>query len=713
MEGIPSYFAPKTTNGTSSNGTPAAAAVADQSSGLCGGDSMFNSQEPTPTLETAQPGNTPKRQCLSPSQVAVVVNPDASGATTFPGSSSGSGGGGSSTIARGDARVISGDSGDGGVIRSITPRVILHQTLSQTPGVALGLLDGGDSDKSASMSPTSVLDCSSTFGCMNMYDRATLKDLAGLSKFVRGICTKRGMDMESFHSRRLQCARELKNNPAVRQMFDLDTVVRARQASEEIFQDTPLASPSVHKDLALIHTWQETYLHRLMEKNPQSSEDTSAEIQEITKEACMDDHLQEFAVAFIALVSSSFEKGVDDLYATFIDACTQQMSDGTKDIRECLIGCMDILLEQVALKSQEETGFSTVILDEQYLDIPPEYAHIFPDAVYLLEYTSEGLRTTFERFFMALVYPDIIRFTRQIHSRGLYSSHVILPRQCQTTDGAKSRYTLYEDFIFGFVRIGDDANAKENIVYVSTEGRCLTSSPWSVFLNVESNWQLNVKFWISEEHCRRFCQYQVASMAKYQISPELMDQLHSLGLSTDHLGMQILYGQPTMLMIADWFQQTSNKRPVDRQMFPSESTHGKKIYTSFDDLTDSRKAIATACTKGHERDALQMVRLEKGYRKQALKKLLSTDAPADEVWVGVVVCPNTLFFEREQCIWMKDQNRWIFLEDCMVTVRRTPYRFMQIAKEPVRVHRGIGITNCMLRFAQAIHSLINSCTHLN
>ena len=191
---------------------------------------------------------------------------------------------------------------------------------------------------------------------------------------------------------------------------------------------------------------------------------------------------------------------------------------------------------------------------------------------------------------MVLLFPEKVAFTGQVYGTALYASHVLLPWVDGTTTTTISggsvqqrRYTLVDDFFFGSVSIGDET---DNVVFVSVEGRCVTSTPESVFLPVGFNGAIEVKMWINvDPFSRTFSQWQIACMAKYRLTPSEMHSMYTgkKVLTVDHLTMLSLYGQATLLQIADKKQQAANRRPRSRETFTSEIL--APISTSFEELS--------------------------------------------------------------------------------------------------------------------------------
>ena len=507
----------------------------------------------------------------------------------------------------------------------------------------------------------------------------TLKDLDGVSNFAKGFLCRSNIDASSFISHVIKHAIDIRKETAVCNLFDFGTVVPARQASNEIFEHC--ADKGIKQDLHLIHAWKETYLPKI--EDPR--EDMA-----ITKEVPLGDSLHEVSFCLVALLASEYADGLDGLYRGFRLSCerTVEKMDVSKDIRQSFVECM-----KEFLRPHLENGTWEICeFQENHHDIPPEYTDIFPERVYLLEYVPEGLSMSFERMAMALFYPDTVTFSRQVNAGGLFASHVLLPRRCNNKngDGGRARYTLYEDFLFGSVSIGD---RRDNVVFVSLEGRCITSRPGAVFLTVAMNAQIRPCFSFHKDggddpnslFQRRFKQCQVACMAKYRLTPAQLHKLYESGFTVDHLTRQQLYGQATLLMIADWWQQASNKRPICRETFTSQSLYGKKIYTHFGYLSHDRQTIARTCKDTVEQRGLKMVRLEEGYMKSISAEIESGES--FEAWTDVVTCDGTFFFEDEGCIWMQSGDKWIFLRDVMEITRRTQYRSMTIANvSHVRVH---------------------------
>ena len=522
----------------------------------------------------------------------------------------------------------------------------------------------------------------------------TLDDLENLSRFAKTVCTRAGMDMDTFQSDVERRAADLRNNEAVRRLFDLETVIPARQASNYYFKS---AAESTRENISNVHTWIETYLN-----NPKCIPDrkNGLEAIEITKEYFLEDNLQECTHSIIAVLASGYgKKGVDGLYDAFVQACETMESDN--DTHTCFVDCMRRFLhERVNDASQE---WRIVQFKEDEYDIPTEYAHIFPETVYLLEYVKEGLRMSFERIAMVLLFPEKVAFTGQVNGTALYASHVLLQlpwvddgtttTTTTTISGGnvqQCRYTLVEDFFFGSVSIGDGTN---NVVFVSVEGRCVTSRPASVFLTVGFNGAIRVTMCIKNDvdlFWRRFDQWQIACMAKYRLTPTEMHSMYNREkkvLTVDHLTMLSLYGQATLLQIADQKQQAANRRPRSRETFTSEIL--APISTSFEELSPERQQIAEQCKE--DTRGLPMVRLEKGYM-ESMGKAKASGEPFEEWTKAVKSDEDVLFFEAEQCIWRRRGDKWIFLQDCMGTTKRYPYRSMSIAGEITLIHRAVAFT---------------------
>ena len=622
---------------------PAAAdAAADQSSALCG-DSVFNSQG-------EQGSNNPtKRQRIEETPAA-----------------KNNGDGDQCNHDNAPMSVITPDMVDQmGTCLDVTPKVRTDQASTK----AKKCLEGRLKD------PDSILQNGNlTSITSKKIVNDTLKDLRGLSSFAKGFLCKANIDDESFISDVIKHAKDIREdkNTAVCKLFDFDTVVRAREASEEIFEAAQCADKGIKQDLHLIYAWQETYLPTI--------KDSSKEM--LTKEVPLEDSLQEVSFCLIAIIAAEFG-GLDMLYKEFRVSCekTVENMDVSKDIRQAFTECMKEFLKR-RIESDKGT-WAICEFQENHHDIPPEYTGIFPETVYLLEYVPEGLSMSFERIAMALLYPDIVTFSRQINAGGLFGSHLILPRQCSNKngDGGSARYTLYEDFLFASIPLGD---RRDNVLFVSMEGRCITSRAGALFLTVPINAQIRPCFSFFKDDGddtnslfrRRFGQMQVVCMAKYRLTPAQFHKLYECGFTVDHLTKQYLYGQATLLMIADWWQQASNKRPICRNTFTSQSLYGKKIYTHFWSLSEDRQTIARTCKEAVEQRGLKMVRLEEGYMKSISAKVDSGEV--FEAWTDVVICDDTFFFEDEGCIWMQTGDKWIFLEDVMDITRRTPYRCMTI-----------------------------------
>ena len=511
----------------------------------------------------------------------------------------------------------------------------------------------------------------------------TLNDLENLSRFAKTVCTRAGMDMDTFQSDVERRAADLRNNEAVRRLFDLETVIPARQASNYYFKS---AAESTRENISNVHTWIETYLN-----NPKFVPDRKegAEAIQITKECFLKDNLQECTYSIIALLASGYgKKGVDGLYDAFVQACETMESDNDT----CFVHCMRRFLRERV--NDGSKTWRIVQFKEDKKGIPTEYAHIFPETVYLLEYVKEGLRMSFERIAMVLLFPEKVAFTGQINGTALYASHVLLPWVDGTTTTTISggsvqqrRYTLVEDFFFGSVSIGDET---DNVVFVSVEGRFVTSKPDSVFLPVDSHGMIGVKMWIKNDaglSWRTFSQWQIACMAKYRLTPSEMHSMYTgkKVLTVDHLTMLTLYGQATLLQIADKKQQAANKRPRSRETFTSEIL--PPISTSFEELSPERQQIAEQCKE--DTRGLPMVRLEKGYM-ESMGKAKASGEPFEE-WTKAVKS-DVLFFEAEQCIWRRRGDKWIFLQDCMGTTKRNPYRRLLIAVEQVYIHCAVAYT---------------------
>ena len=505
------------------------------------------------------------------------------------------------------------------------------------------------------------------------------KDFHELSNYVKRVCSDIGEDIGSFSLGLSTCSRELKHVPAMHTLFDLGGVpIPARQASTETFID---ADDSITKDLRLIYDWQEGYL-----KERRNNPVHHAEVLELTREKVLDDILQNPAIAMTALLCAEFG-GINRLYNAFIKAVQDCLHKHGNDPRGALVMLVDSLLQQVDTKR-----WKSLVFEEKCCDIPKKYAHIFPDTVHVVRYVPEGLQISYDLLVSGLVYADQMSYTRMEY-KAMYSSHVMLLRN--------GRYTLYEDFLFGCVPIGDDGG---NLLYSSLEGRCITSRPGGLFLSIHRNGRMNVRFMIDGVRERRFGQHQIVSMAKYQISPSELESLFLFaGISVDHLAIQRVFGQAYLLMLSDWYQQANNKRPRDRETFLGESI--KAIDTAFDCLPENRQKIAIQCIK--HGNPLSMVRLE-GYGKaisqQGLKWTghVQPDQPCD-VWADVEVCDDTFLFEDEQCIWRKKQNKWIFLEDVMSITRMTVYRSMPVAKGRINV-------NCAMAYTMLYHAITHGHT---
>ena len=167
----------------------------------------------------------------------------------------------------------------------------------------------------------------------------TLDDLENLSRFAKTVCTRAGMDMDTFQSDVERRAADLRNNEAVRRLFDLETVIPARQASNYYFKS---AAESTRENISNVHTWIETYLN-----NPKCIPDrkNGLEAIEITKEYFLEDNLQECTHSIIAVLASGYgKKGVDGLYDAFVQACETMESDN--DTHTCFVDCMRRFLHE-------------------------------------------------------------------------------------------------------------------------------------------------------------------------------------------------------------------------------------------------------------------------------------------------------------------------------------------------------------------------------
>ncbi len=388
----------------------------------------------------------------------------------------------------------------------------------------------------------------------------TLNDLRNLSTFTKNACSRAGMNMDTFQSDVERRAADLRKNNAVRRLFDLETVIPARQASKYYFKS---ADEETKADMSNVYTWIETYLN-----NPKFVPDRKegAEAIEITKEYFLKDNLQECTYSIIALLASGYgKKGVDGLYDAFVKACETMESDNDT----CFVHCMETFLHERVNDASQEWRIVQFKEDEY---IPTEYADIFPNTVYLLEYVKEELRMSFERIAMVLLFPEKVAFTGQVNGTALYASHVLLPWVDGTTTTSSSggnvqhrRYTLVEDFFFGMVLIGD---RDYNVVLVSVEGRFVTSKPDSVFLTVERDGKLDVKMRIEaiDPFWRTFSQWEVAGMAKYRKTPTMWNLLYDEEhpLSIVHLTLT-LYGQATLLKFGELHSLMNELRSLRRK----------------------------------------------------------------------------------------------------------------------------------------------------
>jgi hypothetical protein len=474
-------------------------------------------------------------------------------------------------------------------------------------------------------------------------------------------------------------------------MFDLSgEPIQAREASGKVFQKAGIES--WEDDLHFAYDWQEVYLEELR-KDPKGN---ANEISSITREKPLDDILQDPTMALIALLAAEFDDGIHGLYEAFSSAVEICQFD---DVSTFLKNCMDHVLSKV----RDQNRWDIVAFRDQYYDIPSGYTDIFPETVYLLEYVSEGLSMSLERIALAMVYAGNaqVRYTHMDY-RLLFCSHVILPIQCETRGGATYQYALHEDFFFGRVSTGDDNG---NFVYTSMEGRCIMTWGGSVFSKMNSKGNLNVRFYI-EEFVRRFGQHQVLSMAKYQLEPSILESLYSsFGLTVDHLTKLTSFGQATLVMISDWYQQATNQRPRLRTFFQGQVL--SPISHAFGDLEDDEKInIASSCK---EKVGLPMVRLEEGYAKNIHHRM--GDHMSPEIWAALVVDCGVLYFEDEQCIWQKGTDSWIFLKDLMKVTNRTRYRSLAIQGLQTLVSCTVAYTKLYAAFTSGKHHLSASFLH--
>ncbi|WPT12554.1 hypothetical protein PSENEW3_00002397 [Picochlorum sp. SENEW3] len=497
-----------------------------------------------------------------------------------------------------------------------------------------------------------------------------LNDLDYLSDFIRRTCSGK---IDNFKDRLIACSRKMRQSAAVQRLVDVNTVISASDASDEIFAS---ADEAIKIPLMEHYKLQKGYLQN------QEYVDSKGipEVVKITKEICLDDELQEFSMALIALLASEYENGVEGLYDALERAIEQKVGSEQKtleDIRQSFTQCMEDFLQP-----HIGPGWRIRHFEENEV-IPSKYEHIFPESIHLYEFVKEGLKMSTERLLGVLVFPEAIKFSRQLNATGTYASHVLLPRQYTTDGGVQWRYTLHQDFFFGSVPIGDDSH-----VFVSTEGRCINSQGDSLGIPVTG--QLRPKFFIAAKSKKKkvrklFKIHQVVGMAKYGWTPSQFLKKCGPGMSTDHLTIQASYNQPSLLRIADAKQQANNKRPRSRETFRGQSL--EVCYTQFKHLSNERKAIAQRCKDSFGETGLPMVRLEKDGDNWKLD-----DPNLSEKWVDVVRCTNVLFFEEEQCIWRKYGDGWYFLADVMDIIQRNRYRGMRIAGESIYISCAIAFT---------------------
>lgn len=398
-------------------------------------------------------------------------------------------------------------------------------------------------------------------------------------------------------------------------------------------------------------------------------------------------------VALLALLSCSFAGGLEEMSETFL-SIYRGRNNISCDASSTLVDCVDALIPDDARHAWRCLTWAEDMCEA----IPGKFAGtVFPKhGVDMLEYTPEGLSMSVEKIVCALLHFGAITYSVDARGWGaLYCSHVLLPAERNDDDkennnGVAMRHVLAEDFFFNRLPLGYNDT---RMLYVTTEGRCITNTDTAAFLTpVNSCGLLGVRFAAADDsETRYYSVWHVTAMAKYDVSAAEFEYcLSREGLSVDHLTRNHAYNQPALVQLANGAQQAANKRPINRETFLSESVADDPLFIPFDDLDPAQQEVASACM---EEDGLAMARLQEGRLSREVYRRFKQRARDEEaLWVDLESDRMTRLYVEKKCIWKPTANSWLFLHRPLKTTPQKQYRKMTVAGKECLIHTAISLT---------------------
>ena len=274
-----------------------------------------------------------------------------------------------------------------------------------------------------------------------------------------------------------------------------EEVLSAREASQRYFSNEEHSSSDDLRNLYAI--WD--YCREKLSSDTIKPGDMDAHRIKLPEIVLSDEDLQThlpIEVALLALLSCSFDGGLEEMFKVFLDLYSENNSGS-------LVECVEALIPD-----DKRHLWTLVSWQEDCVPIPDEFADvIFPkENMHMLQYTSEGLAMSVEKIACALLHFDALTYSRDARGWGvLFCSHVLIRGNAE-----EKRYILAEDFFFNRIPLG----YKNNKVYVTAEGRCIANVSNAAFLTpVNSHGMLGVKFAANGSERRWYSLWSVSAMA--------------------------------------------------------------------------------------------------------------------------------------------------------------------------------------------------------